>query len=410
MDAHFYRHALAPLTAALLRRFGARALERVEDAIQVAMERSISAWVRGGVPDNPTGWLYRVAVNHVLEQHRRQRTAERHHETLPEPEVEPDTPLLAGEIPDDLLRMLFACADPELPGQASTALALRFLCGFSTEEIAARLFLTVANVQKTLTRGRARLRERWSEAWTHGDPERLPAVQRVIYLLFTEGHQSTRSEAPIRAELCHEALRLARILAAHPAGAAGSTWALVALLGFHVARLPARTSTDGHPVLLMDQDRQRWDPVELAQAYRALMRSTEAGEPLTRYHCEAAVLAEYCAAPTYAATRWDEIVRLYDLVQRIAPSPVNTVNQAIALAEWQGPAAGLARLREMSPPGWLTSWYLWDATLGELSRRAGRFDEAVHYLARSAEGAPTDHERALLEKRRHRALAGDSDR
>jgi RNA polymerase sigma-70 factor (ECF subfamily) len=227
---------------------------------------------------------------------------------------------------------------------------------------------------------------------------RLDSVLQVIYLMFTSGYSSTQPDQLVRRELCDEALRLGHLLAAHPVGDRPVVWALLALMSMHAARLTTRVDEQGGLLLLEDQDRRRWDRALIQQGLEYLSRSGK-GEEFTRYHVEAAVLAEHCVAPSFRETRWDEIASLYEMLERAAPSPVHTLNRAIAVAEGHGPDAGLAILRELTPPAWLLRYYLWDATVGELERRAGHFDRARAALARALEAAPTDAERALIQRR-----------
>jgi RNA polymerase sigma-70 factor (ECF subfamily) len=313
--------------------------------------------------------------------------------------------------------MLFVCCDDRLPSQTQLVLALKFLCGFSTREIAARLFLTEANAQKAIERGRAGLEALWRAddlpnvlaPEARAVQERLPVVQSVIYLLFNEGYSSRLEEQPIRRELCDEGLRLGRLLVSHPATDAPTSWALLALLELHAARLDARSDGHGGLLLLEEQDRSRWDADGIGRGLQCLWRSGQ-GEELSRYHAEAAILAVHCTSPSFAETRWDEIVELYELLEARQPSPLHTLNRAIALAEWKGAAEGLRLLEAVAPPGWLAGHYLWDATHGELLRRLGRFTEAERLLARAEECAPTRAERAIFGRKLARCRAGDQTR
>jgi RNA polymerase sigma-70 factor (ECF subfamily) len=223
-------------------------------------------------------------------------------------------------------------------------------------------------------------------------------VLRVLYLLFNEGYSSSQPECLIRRELCEEAVRLALLLVAHPLGASAETDALLALMYLHAARFDARIDAAGGLLVLEDQDRSRWDQELVALGLHYLQRAAR-GERFSAYHAEAAIAAEHCLAPSYEATRWDEIMRLYAMLERIAPSPLHTLNRAIALAAWKGPPAGLAVLQAFDPPAWLSGYYLWHATLGELHRRRGDRREAVLHLERALAAAPTNAEKALLERR-----------
>jgi RNA polymerase sigma-70 factor (ECF subfamily) len=295
-----------------------------------------------------------------------------------------------------VLRLLFVCADPAIPPESQLVLALKTLCGFSTEEIALRLFQSEDAVHKRLQRSRARLREH--AEMQSIDPERVHGVLHMLYLLFNEGYSSAQSDRLIRRELCDEALRLALMLKEDPAGALPETDALVALMCFHAARFDARVDGMGGLLLLEEQDRSLWDR-ELVQRGLVHLARSARGETLSRYHAEAGIAAEHCLAPSYAETNWDEILRLYEVLERLAPSPLNVLNSAIALAEWKGPQAGLAALEAIDAPSWLLGYYLWDATLGELYRRCGNRDRALAHTRRALAAAPTNAEKALLERR-----------
>jgi RNA polymerase sigma-70 factor (ECF subfamily) len=401
---HFFRHEYGRVVATLTRVFGAQHLEIVEDAVQSALMSALTVWVQRGRPDDPSAWLYRAAHNHVLDVLRRhagrarilEGTNDRH-----APLEAPVAPRFTAEVDDDLLRMLFVCCDEGVPQKSRLVLALKTLCGFGTGEIALRLFTTEANVHKRLARARDRLRE--LGRGTETPPvdvlrARLPSVHEVLYLLFNEGYLSSQPEEAIRRELCDEAIRLTGLLAEHPLGATPETHALLALMLLHGARLPARVDRLGRLLLLEEQDRGLWDRDMMARGARMLSRA-RAAETYTRYHAEAAIAAEHCFAPSFAATRWHEVADLYEILERIAPSPLHTMNRAVAIAEWQGPEAGLALLAAMTPPAWLLGFYLWDAVLGELHRRAGHVELARQHVRRALDAAPTDAERELLQRR-----------
>ena len=292
--------------------------------------------------------------------------------------------------------LAIAHSDPAIPPESQLVLALKTLCGFSTEEIAFRLFQSEDAVHKRLQRARARLIEH-AEVQSI-DPERVHSVLHMLYLLFNEGYSSAQPDRLIRRELCDEALRLTLMLKEDPAGALPETDALAALMCFHAARFDARVDAMGGLLLLDEQDRSRWDRELVERGFEHLARSAR-GEKLSRYHAEAGIAAEHCLAPSYAETNWEEIVRLYDVLERVAPSPLNVLNRAIALAEWKGPDAGLAALQAIEAPTWLLDYYLWDATLGELHRRRGDRDRALLHTKRALLAAPTNPEKALLERR-----------
>ena len=418
---HYFRHEYGRLVGALARAFGVHRLAAIEDAVQSALLTALTSWGLSGIPREPGAWLMQVARNRLLDGLRREKIAERvlARDGPIDEHASPDAaPSFVDEISDNLLRMLFVCADEALPRESQIVLALKVLCGFGTREIALRLMTTEANVHKRLARGRERLAERvggtkvkgqrsevkGSETVSLDTPpadalaRRLDSVLHVIYLMFTSGYSSTQPDQLVRRELCDEALRLGQLLVKHPVGDRPATWALLALMSMHAARLTTRVDEHGGLLLLEDQDRAQWDRGMIQQGLEYLSRSAK-GDEFTRYHVEAAVVAEHCIAPSFRETRWDEIASLYEMLEKVSPSPVHTLNRAIAVAEAHGPDAGLAILRELSPPAWLLRYYLWDATIGELERRAGHFDRAKAALTRALDTAPTDAERALIRRR-----------
>jgi len=388
LPEHWFRREHGRLVSILSRRFGLDRLELCEDAAQTALLRAAQSWSLD-LPKDPGAWLYRVAHNYVLDELRREKRDKRYL-------AEVNTGYADQEVQDDVLRLLFVCADPAIPSESQLVLALKTLCGFSTEEISLRLFQSTDAVNKRLQRARARLREH-AELQSL-DAERVQSVLHMLYLLFNEGYSSAQPDRVIRRELCEEALRLALMLKEDPTGAISDTDALIALMCFHAARFEARADEVGGLVLLEEQDRSRWDHELIRQGLDHLARSAR-GERLSRYHAEAGIAAEHCLAPSYARTNWQEIVRLYEVLDHIAPSPLNVLNRAIAMAEWKGPEAGLAALEALEAPSWLLGYYLWDATLGELHRRCGHRDRAAAHTQRALAAAPTNPEKALLERR-----------
>lgn len=381
-----------------------RRIELCEDAARTALLHAGQSWSADGMPDNRGAWLYRVASHHVLDALRRETRNEAF-----EPDAaseldaseSPDSVYLESAVSDDLMRLMFVSADPALAPESQLVLALRVLCGFSTEEIALRLFQSEEAVNKRLQRVRSRFRLRPAELETpplSQLADRLPRVLHVLYLVFNEGYSSAQPDRLIRRELCEEAVRLATVLVEHPVGAMPQTDALLALMYLHAARLEARVDGAGGLLLLEEQDRSLWDAGLIALGLSSLKRAGR-GERVSRYHLEAAIAAEHCLAPSYADTRWEEIARLYAELAQLSPSPLHVLNRAIALAEWKGPEAGLSELAALKPPSWLLGYYLWDATLGELYRRSGDRERAVTHLERALESAPTNAEKALLERR-----------
>ena len=405
LEEHFFRHEYGRLVAMLSRRVGVHHLDAVEDAVQLALLTAVESWPRGAVPENPSAWLFRVAHNHlvgVLRRHTRQGVlAERHGRDVPSSKEDAPTAFLVGDVRDDLLRMLYVCCDDAIPVESQLVLALKALCGFDVREIAERLFMTEANVYKRLGRARSRLRAvpfELEDLTAEQLTKRLPAVQSILYLLFTEGYLSSHAEGVIRRELCDEAVRLTRLLADHPVSATPETCALLALMHLHRARMTARQDGSGGLLLLEEQDRSLWSRDEIELGLTWLARSAE-GEVFSRYHAEAGIAAEHCLAPSLAETRWDRIVECYALLERLAPSAIHTLNRAVAEAEWRGPTHGLAVLEGLEPPSWLVGSYLWWAVLADLHLRCGHAELGQRYRDAAIESAPCQAIRTALQRR-----------
>jgi RNA polymerase sigma-70 factor (ECF subfamily) len=391
--------------ATLARVAGLQHLELVEDAVQSAFTAALEAWAREGPPRDAGSWLYRVAHNQLVGDLRRRsgrrRILEQAADGGADEGFDPPPSHFAGEVPDDMLRMLFVCCDDAIPMESRLVMALKILCGFGTAEIALRLFTTEANVHKRLGRAREKLAAIAPDLETPPLADlrsRLPGVHAVLYLLFNEGYLPASGDEAVRRDLCDEAIRLTTLLAEHPVGAGPETFALLALMHLHAARLGGRRDGLGGLLLLEEQDRSLWDGAGVQVGVQWLARAAS-GDVFSRYHAEAGIAAEHCLSPSFRETRWKEIVDLYATLESIAPSPLHTMNRAVAVAEWRGPEAGLEVLEGLVPPAWLAGSYLWEAVLGDLHRRAGHAEVALQHRERALALAPTETVRDLLRRR-----------
>jgi RNA polymerase sigma-70 factor (ECF subfamily) len=365
----------------------------VQEAFATAVER----WPRDGVPPNPGGWIVRTARNSAIDRLRRER---RYAEKLRELEA-----LGGGEesdeamdtIPDDRLRLFFTCCHPALAPEARVALTLRTLGGLSTPEVA-RAFLTGETaMQQRLVRAKRKIQAagiRYEVPEDHQLPERLRSVLASLYLIFNEGYLATSADLLVRRELCDEAIRLARVLTGLMP-AEREALGLLALMLLHHSRRDARVDAQGELVLLEDQDRSLWRRGELDEG---LALAASAGEA-TLYAIQAAIAAEHARAAKADATDWRRIAHLYDRLEEAAPSPVVTLNRAVAVAMAQGPDAGLRILDEVARRGELDDYRLLHSARADLLRRLGRADEAAAAYARALELATNPVERRFLERR-----------
>ncbi len=375
--------------------------ELAQDALVAALER----WPESGVPDNPGAWLMATAKHRAIDLLRRGRRLERRHEEIGravEAEREAGAPDLDVEIDDgvgdDLLRLVFIACHPVLSTEARVALTLRLLGGLTTEEIARAFLVPEATVAQRIVRAKRTLAEARVPFEVPRGAElaaRLSSVLEVLYLVFNEGYTATAGGDWMRPALCEDALRLGRILA-ELVPAEPEVHGLVALMEIQAPRSRARVGPSGEPILLLDQDRARWDHVLVRRGLAALERAEGLGGTQGPYALQAAIAACHARARTGAETDWARIAALYEALSRVAPSPVVELNRAVALAMAFGPAAGLELVDRLASEPSLRSYHLLPSVRGDLLARLGRLEEARAELERAASLARNGRERDLL--------------
>ncbi len=417
-DAHrtidaVWRIESAKLIAGLARlvRDVGLAEELAQDALLAALER----WPETGVPDNPGAWLMAAAKHKAIDHLRRNRLLERKHEELGR-ELEaremtvPDfEAALDDDIGDDLLRLVFTACHPVLSAEARAALTLRLLGGLTTEEIARAFLVSEPTVAQRIVRAKRTLSEARVPFEVPRGAERaarLASVLEVIYLIFNEGYSATRGDDWVRPALCEEAQRLGRILAELTPDEP-EVHGLVALMEIQASRLRARVGRSGEPILLLDQDRGRWDHLLIRRGMTALARAERLGGALGPYALQAAIAACHARARTAAETDWARIAALYDALAQLAPSPVVELNRAVALSMAFGPAAGLDIVDALMEEPSLKTYHLLPAVRGDLLAKLGRTDEARAEFERAASLTHNSRERDLLTERA-RACQTDS--
>jgi len=355
---------------------GVHNLTLAEDVAQEALLRALRTWSMGGIPANPSAWITRVAMNLAKDAMRHGRMSASKEpaiithieQTLPSPAVAVET---THNIRDDALRLMFVCCHPAIVPEAQVVLALKVLGGFGTGEIARAFLTSDAAIEKQLTRTKQRIQE---AGIAFELPEganlapRLNGVLGTLYLLFNEGYKASSGDRLLREELCREAIRLASLLVAHPAGRTPRSHALLALMLLTSARFPSRVNDQGDLLRLDAQDRSKWDQSLIERGLSHLVEAAQ-GDDLSEYHLQAGIAAIHCTAPDAASTDWARVLAHYDALLRIKPSPIVELNRAVAVAHVHGAQAALDVIAAIPRRERLESHYLLHAVRGELHWR-----------------------------------------
>ena len=378
--------------------------ELAQDALVIALEK----WPESGVPDNPGAWLMATAKNRAIDRLRRSKRLERKHDELGrELEARRDLAVadfeaaIDDDIGDDLLSLIFTACHPVITTEARVALTLRLLGGLTTEEIARAFLVPEPTVAQRIVRAKRTLAEARVPFEVPRGAERaarLSSVLEVVYLVFNEGYSATAGDDWVRPALCEDALRLGRILA-ELVPKEPEAHGLVALMEIQASRLGARIGASGEPILLLDQDRARWDQLLIRRGLAALERAEKLGGAIGPYALQAAIAACHARARGPAETDWARIAALYDALARLTPSPVVELNRAVAVGMASGPAAGLALVDALTAEPSLQGYHLLPSVRGDLLARLGRFDEARAEFERAAALTRNARERTLLLER-----------
>jgi RNA polymerase sigma-70 factor (ECF subfamily) len=395
-----YRTESRRVLATLIRLLGG--FDLAEEALHDAFAAAVEQWARDGVPDNPRAWLVSAGRFKAIDRIRRrakhdESVAQMTAELGPDDEIAPE--LDEDGVEDDRLRLVFTCCHPAIQPDAQVALTLREVCGLATEEIARAFLAAPAAIAQRIVRAKAKIRDAkipYRVPTREELPDRIESVLRVIYLVFNEGYSASSGETLTRHDLSAEAIRLGRLLVQllpEP-----EAMGLLALMLIQESRRTARTSATGELILLEDQDRSLWNRDEIREGVVLVERAFREGR-FGPYTLQAAIAAVHAQAPTPADTDWQQIVGLYDVLARIAPSPVIDLNRAVAVAMRDGPAAGLTLVDELLAGGALEDYHLAHSARAEFCRRLGRTDDARAAYRRALELARLAPERRFLEKR-----------
>jgi RNA polymerase sigma factor (sigma-70 family) len=410
LTENLFRTSAGKMVSVLTKIFGTENLETAEDVVQQTFIDAIRIWKLKGVPENPSGWLFRVAKNKAIDIIRRNKYSVKYdfndgEKLLLKSEYTLETAMdnfwNEDIIEDDLLRMMFACCHPGLSGENKITLILKTLCGFSTLEIAKTFLTTEDTISKRLYRTKEFFRQNKVKLEIPGKENltgRILDVINAIYLLFNEGYNSTSNEKLIREELIHESLMLARLLTENVHTQIPETFALMSLICFHASRNEGRLTEDGEIILLARQDRNKWNK-ELIQKGIEYLNKAASGEYISSYHVEAAIAYEHCIAREFSDTNWKRILDLYEFLCSIAPSPVTELNKTVAVLQVNGPQAALNAIESINEKQKLSGFYLYYSLKGEIYFRLADTVKAREYFTRAIGLTHSSAEKKMLHEK-----------
>ncbi|MEO9871925.1 RNA polymerase sigma factor [Ekhidna sp.] len=396
---HFFRTEYGKAVSYLTSKFGASNLELAEDSVQEALIKAMQTWPYSQTPDNPTGWILRVARNKMIDQLRRDQKT--NNQEVPERVEEMNEDLSLESINDDMVRMMFACCHPSLSQEYQIILTLKILGGLSIREISSSLLKKEETVAKAYTRAKKKFKKDEIKLLLPPANEiekRLDMVLKIIYLLFNEGYKSAEGNQLIRTDLCDDAIRLNVVLLESEICNTPAANSLIALMYFHASRFAARTDEDGHVITLENQDRLKWDQELIQRGLEYLDQASEEGA-INEYLIQAAISATHCQAETFQDTDWGNILALYDLQLQLSPSPIVELNRVVALEKVHGSLLGVKEIERLEDTQFFDEYYLFYAIKSEMLQKFGDNDQSKLALQKAIALTKNEKERDYLKKK-----------
>jgi RNA polymerase sigma-70 factor, ECF subfamily len=402
---HLFRSRAGQMVSYLTRLLGPEHLDLAEEVVQEALLKALQNWPYSGIPENPAGWLFHVARNAAVDAIRHRSLAGEKNIALAAQQIRDAQPVgdnaqIEEQLHDDELQMVLMCCHPALSPEARVALSLRTVGGFSTREIAKAFLCDEATIAQRLVRAKRQIRQSSIDFQLPAGDDlalRLESALEVIYLMFNEGYAAQSGEDLVRHDLCGEALRLGQLVAGSSVSAP-QAHALVALMAFQAARLPARVDSSGELVLLEDQDRAQWDGGLIALGFHHFGRCAD-GRRISAYHVQAAIAATHARASRGYDTNWRAILELYDHLMELSPSPVVALNRAVAIAKLEGPEAALAALRPLLEDRSLRNYHLLPAVRGRLLLEIGDREAAADCFRQALQRPCSEPEKRFLQRK-----------
>lgn len=404
---HLFRYEAGKMIAVLTRLFGMHNLSMAEDVVQEAFLKAIQTWKFNSIPENPSAWLMQVAKNKALDILRRKNVADHYSKELSSQLQEAtdnyvDQVFLDTEIEDSQLQLIFACCHPSLKEEDKVALTLKTVSGFGVKEIAKALLAQEETIQKRLYRAKQFLQQNHITLEIPNGKElqqRLDTVHTVLYLIFNEGYNATKSDELIRKDICAEAMRLCLLLCEHKTVSHPASYALLSLMCFQASRFESRLDKNNAIILLQQQDRSTWNQELIDRGYYYLNKSSE-GEQITVYHIESAIAAEHCLAKDFHLTNFSRLLQLYNMLWQVKPTPVVQMNRSIALSYTGKTQDAIDLMLAIDGiESLLKNQYMFNSVLGELYARNHQLQEAIIYYEKAAALTPSDAEKKLLQEK-----------